>query len=233
MIGLLGIGFAIGIPVIAIVALVRSGAAERRIDETWYKISNLQGEISGLRRELTGLSNRVNELEISAVRPLAGDRQVGQNSAPVEASIEPGVAAEDNVAPVQPAQPAAASSWLDQTIVQPHSSPKSVPTPVTSFGTKEQPAPAGITAFEVRAERVVVKETDPAPNLSDTDSPHSATPPTYDAAVSPPIPSLAAYKPAAPKESVFRRLMTNLPLEQLLGMNLFAKVGINRFGVAA
>jgi uncharacterized membrane protein len=226
LIVLLGIGIVVGIPVIAIVALVRSRAAERRIDETWYKISDLQGEISGLRRDLTRLSDRVNDLETSAVRPLAGDRQVSQNSAPVEASIAPAVAEENNVPPVQPAQPAAASSWLDQTIVPPHSSPKSVPTPVTSFGTKEQPAPAGIAAFEVRAERVVVKETDPAPNLSDTESPHSATPPTYDAAVSPPIPSFSAYKPAAPKESVFQRLKTNLPLEQLLGLNLFAKVGI-------
>jgi hypothetical protein len=48
LIGLLAIGIVIGIPVIAIVALVRSKAADRRIEEIWYTISDLQGEIAGL-----------------------------------------------------------------------------------------------------------------------------------------------------------------------------------------
>ena len=65
LIGLLAIGLVIGIPVIAIVALVRSRAAERRIEESWYKISDLQGETAGLRREFTKLSDRLYGLSAS------------------------------------------------------------------------------------------------------------------------------------------------------------------------
>jgi hypothetical protein len=50
LIVLLAIGIVIGIPVIAIVALVRSRAAERRIEESWYKSSDLQGEDNQLGR---------------------------------------------------------------------------------------------------------------------------------------------------------------------------------------
>ena len=71
LIVLLAIGIVIGIPVIAIVALVRSRATERRIEESWYKISDLQGEMSGLRLEFTRPSDRVTELEASVVPPLA------------------------------------------------------------------------------------------------------------------------------------------------------------------
>ena len=45
LIGLLAIGLVIGIPAIAIVPLVRSGAAERRIEEIWYKVSDLQATL--------------------------------------------------------------------------------------------------------------------------------------------------------------------------------------------
>src|SRR5258708_26785704 len=110
LIGLLAIGIVIGIPVIAIVALVRSRAAERRIEESWYKFSDLQGDIAGLRREFTRLSDRVNGLEASAVPPTAEDRQVSQKPVPVDAAIGASVAKEESAATVQSATPAAASS---------------------------------------------------------------------------------------------------------------------------
>lgn len=225
LIGLLAVGIVIGIPVIAIVALIRSRAGERRIEESWYKISDLQGKISGLRHELTRLSDRVNELEASVVPPLVEDGQVSQNQAPVEAAIAPAAAEEENAPSVHSPQPAAASSWLDQTNVPPGSSPEAVPTPVASFTANEQSAPAGIAAFEAHVQPEIARETEVAPTAVPTSS-HPAIPPAPAAPVSPPIPSFAAYEPAAPRESVFQRLRTNLPLEQFLGMNLFAKVGI-------
>jgi uncharacterized membrane protein len=218
LIALLVIGIVIGIPTIAIVALVRSKNAERRIEESWYKISDLQGEIAGLRREFSRLSDRVKELEASAVPPLAEDRQVSQNQAPVQAAIAPAVVKEENTPSVQTAQPAAASSWLDQTTVP--------PTPVASFEANEQPAPAGFAAFEAHVQPEMAGETEVAPTWSVPADLRPGIPPTPAAPVSPPIPSFAAYEPATPRESVFQRLKTNLPLEQFLGMNLFAKVGI-------
>ena len=225
LIGLLAIGIVIGISVIAIFALVRSRAAERRIEDIWYKISDLQGEISGLRHELTRLSDRVNELEASVI-PLAEDRQVSHNPAPAEAAIAPAAAEEKNAPSVHSAQPAAASSWLDQTSVPPSSSPEAVPTPVASFAANEQPASAGIAAFEAHVQPEIARETEVAPTWSLAADPRLAIPPTPAAPLSSPIPSFAAYELAAPRESVFQRLKTNLPLEQLLGMNLFAKIGI-------
>jgi len=226
LIGLLAIGIVIGIPTIAIVALVRSKNAEGRIEESWYKISDLQGEIAGLRREFSRLSDRVKELEASAVPPLAEDRQVSQNQAPVLAAIAPEVVKEENALSVQSAQPAAASSWLDETTVPPRSCPEAVPTPVASFEANEQPAPIGFAAFEAHVQPEIARETEVAPTWSVPADLRPGIPLTSAAPVSPPIPSFAAYEPATPRESAFQRLKTNLPLEQLLGMNLFAKVGI-------
>ena len=226
LIGLLAIGIVVGIPVVAIVALVRSRAAERRIEESWYKISDLQGEIGALRREFAKLSDRVNELEALVVPLLAEDRQVSQNPVPVEAAIAPSVAEEGKVSPEQSAEPAAASSWPDQTTVPPCSSPEAASTPVASFEAHEQPAPAGIAAFEAHVQPEIARETEVSPTWSVPTNPRSAMSQTPADPVSPRIPSFAAYEPTPPRESVFQRLKANLPLEQFLGMNLFAKVGI-------
>jgi hypothetical protein len=48
---------------IAIVALIRRRAAERRIKESWHKISCLQSDIASLRREFAKRSDRVIEPE--------------------------------------------------------------------------------------------------------------------------------------------------------------------------
>src|ERR1700739_3704106 len=92
LIGLLAIGLVIGIPAIAIIALVRSRAAERRVEESWYKISDLQGDIAGLRRELTRLSDRVGGLETLVVAPRAEDREESRSPS-YEAVVAPAIAA--------------------------------------------------------------------------------------------------------------------------------------------
>jgi hypothetical protein len=185
LIGLLAIGVVIGVPVIAIIAFVRSRAAERRIEESWYKISDLQGEIAGLRREFTRLSDRVNELKASVVSSTAEDRQVSQKPTPVEAAIGPAVAMDENAAPMQSAQPSAASSWLDQTIVPPLSSPEAVPAPVASFEANEQPTLAGIAAFEAHIQPEIAQETEVAPTWSVPTDPLPAIPPVPAAPESP------------------------------------------------
>jgi uncharacterized membrane protein len=128
MIVLFAIGMVIGLPVIAIVALVRSGTAERRTEESWDRISNLEGEIAGLRRELAKLSDRVPEVGTTTVADPAAHQEVNREPEPLVVAIAPAAAEEVKAAP--------------------------------------------------------------------------------------------------PRKSLFQRLKTNLPLEQLLGMNLFAKIGI-------
>ena len=76
IIGLLAIGMVIGVPAMTIIALVRTGTAERRIDESWSRISDLEGEIAGLGRELAEISDRGFKRETPAVRSEAGNRTV-------------------------------------------------------------------------------------------------------------------------------------------------------------
>jgi len=58
-------GFLLGIPIVAIVALVRSANTRRILDENSYeyrdKISDLTGEIAKLRRELEDIAQRVGQ----------------------------------------------------------------------------------------------------------------------------------------------------------------------------
>lgn len=220
-IGLLAIGIVIGIPVIAIVALVRSRAAERRIEESWYKISDLQGDIAGLRRDLERLSDRVNKLEASAVAPRAEDREASRAPAPVAA---PAVREEVEVAPTQSSQPVAASLRTDAAVLPLSSGPK--PAPATGLEAAEHRAPAGIAAFQPVVLREPLRAEEAAPTATVPFAERPVTPPAHAAPLSASIPSFAAYQGQAPTESVFQRLRTNLPLEQFLGMNLFAKVGI-------
>lgn len=192
--GLLAIGIIIGIPAIAILALVKSRAVERRIEEDWYKVVDVQGDVANLRRELATLSNRVAELETRGVAPLAENP---------EAHIEP------------------APSVIVE-VPQITEEIKTAPAPIAAFEEVRQSAPSATAAFDAPAEPEVVK----AEELPSPEPAPAAAIPTPQPAVPPFIPSFATYDPATPRESVFDRLKTNLPLEQFLGMNLFAKVGI-------
>jgi uncharacterized membrane protein len=226
LIGLLAIGIVIGIPVIAIVALVRSKTAERRVEESWYKLSDFQGEIQNLRRELTKLSDRVAELEAPTISSRAGDREAVPEQSPLDAVIAPVAAEEVSAVALESSQPAVAASQVEEATVPVNGRPEVFAAPEAVFETSKQPALAGITGLEAHAHPEVVRKTEAAPPVPAPAAPRPATPPAPAAQVLPSIPSFAKYEREAPQESVFHRLRTNLPLEQFLGMNLFAKIGI-------
>ena len=78
------------IPVIAIVALVRSGRTRKLLDgairEYRDKISELKGEIAGLRRELNEVSQRAGQPgAVSSPAPIAEAKQVKAAPEPVAA----------------------------------------------------------------------------------------------------------------------------------------------------
>jgi len=133
MIGLLAIAVLLGIPAIAIVALVRSRAAERRVEESFYKISGLQGDMAGLRRELAKLSERVAQLDIPAVAPRAEDQKTGREPVLIAMAVVPVPADEVTAAPVQPSQLNSASPLIDQAPVHRHSEPEAPPLPAPSL----------------------------------------------------------------------------------------------------
>jgi uncharacterized membrane protein len=236
ILGLLAIGIVLAIPAIAIVALVRSVAAARQIGESGYKISSLEGDIGSLRRELATLSDRVSKLQPVAVAPRAGDQEARQIPVPLKTVHAPAIGEESKAPPVQPSQPGVVASRPNPTTVAPRIELDASPAPASGIGATSHLGPAGIAAFKApsspevakREERVIPPPapTEPRPAASST----PATPAAPSIPATPPIPSFAAYEPATepapPHESVFQRLRTNLPLEQFLGMNLFAKVGI-------
>ena len=225
LIVLLAIGIVIGIPTIAMIALVRSKTAGRRIEEIWYKVSDLQGDIAVLRRDLVRLSDRVSGLEASTVAPGAEVREES-HSPSYEAVVAPAIAEEVKAVQVRSSQPAAAASWREQTAVPLRSRPEAATTPAISIKANEQSALAGIGAFEAPVQRKEFKDEEILPVAPVRTAERPATQPVPAAPVPASTPSFAAYEPAAPRESIFRRLKTNLPLEQFLGMNLFAKIGI-------
>jgi len=145
---LLAIGIVIGIPTIAIIALVRSRAAERRVEEGWYKTSDLQGDIAGLQRELARLSDRVANLEASPVAPCSEEREVGREATSPVTAIAPAAPEGAKGVPVQFSQPAVASTRIEQATVPLSSRSEAVPMPTASFEVGGQAAPAEITALE-------------------------------------------------------------------------------------
>ncbi len=190
ILGLLALGVAIGIPAIAIVALVRSKAAESRAEENSDAFSNLEREFAGLRREMARLSERVTKLESASVPTLE----------PAPVPVKPSTA---------PVQVSAATESVNA-----HAEHKVEPAVV----------PARVVEAKKPEPTEQVNRKEPA-----FSAPSSSTvkPPTQRPQAPPfTVPSFAAYEPAKPQTSVFERLKTNLPLEQFLGMNLFAKIGI-------
>jgi hypothetical protein len=226
IIGLLAIGMVIGIPAMAIVALIRTRSAERRIDESWSKISDLEGDIAGLRRELAKISDRGFKLETPAVRSEAGNRKGSREPEPPVVALAPAATRGVKAGPGQSSESPVAVTRLDQAAAPISTRPEASPAPATAFEANGQPAPVSITTFETAAQPQVVTEKEVAPAAPVAARPRPATPPASAVPGSRSTPLFAAYESATPRESIFERLKTNLPLEQLLGMNLFAKVGI-------
>jgi hypothetical protein len=226
IIALLAIGMVIGVPAMAIIALVRTRTAERRIEESWSKISDLEGEIAGLRRDLAKISDCGFKLETPEVRSEAGNRTVSREPEPLRVANAAGAREKVKAGPLQPSESPVSSTRLDQPAAPLRPRPEASPAPATAFGANEQPSPVEISTFETATQAQVGREEEPASAAPVPALPRPATPPASAVPGSRSIPLFTAQEPATPGESIFERLKTNLPLEQLLGMNLFAKVGI-------
>lgn len=226
--GLLAIGVVLAIPVIAIVALVRSRTADRRISEFEYTIADLRGDIAGLRRELVKVTDRVTELEGAGVASRTEDSEVRQAAAPIEAVAAPAVAEEITIALEPPPHPAEPETWPEEAINIVQESFETAPLE-DSFEASHQAVSSGVAAFESPAPAKMTSEEEvaavaPVATTSRPEAPPVQAGPTV--STPPRMPSFASYETKHPRKSLFDRLRTNLPLEQFLGMNLFAKIGI-------
>jgi len=242
MVVLIG-GFLLGIPVIAVIALVRSGNTRKLLDKaTWEyrdKISDLRGEIAGLRRELSEVSQR------------AGQPAAASSPAP------PAVAHEAKQAPEPPAPlpqvakpvppPAPATIVLKPAAIAPSASHSvAAPVPLVSFKQaavpqatpgiepvaspilpRPQPPLAPPAAPPEQAAATARSNAPPAPRPATAATPHpprAAQPQQPHAQAA--RPRFAALETAPPRKTFAERLRATLPLEEVLGMNLFAKLGI-------
>jgi hypothetical protein len=226
-------GFLLGIPIIAVIALVRSGNTRRLLDEiSWDyrdKLADLKGEIVNLRRELAEVSQRAGRTDAaSSPAPPAAAEEAKRAAAPVAVPFEaakptPGPFV-GGLANAQSATFPLLQASLKQTgpsqaaRVEPSAAP-TLPKPQPPTG-PPQKAPAVSAASAAR-------ETTPAPRpiSMPTPQPRQAEPSPYAPAQNA-IPRFAAVEAAPPRKSFAERLRAVIPLEELLGMNLFAKLGI-------
>ena len=213
-------GLVLSIPVMAIVALVRTGKLRDLLDA-----SNTEH-----RRELEFLRKQVERLQRDLNHMAEREPKPGAASEPVRAA---------DIAGVKPAavEPPPAPKPV---VRPPHMipAPAPVPTQVPQVAKAEEPAPLApkvepaprvpafaashaspISPMVTRKEASIPKAVTP----SATSDPQAAAPPR----TPPPAPAAPTFAAVAPpRKSLRERLGATLPLEEILGMNVFAKIGI-------
>ncbi|MGD0787750.1 MAG: DUF2339 domain-containing protein [Terracidiphilus sp.] len=238
------VGFLLGIPVIAIVALVRSGNTRRLLDEASLefrdKISDLRGEIAGLRRQLNEVSGRMGHPPpASSATPAAAPQGVKPASEPVAAPPEtarpiahpaPAALVPERAASAFTASLSVPAPATQAFLNQPRPSPAKprveppahpdIPRPLPP--TSPPQAPPLPSAAAAKTERPADAGPAPRPGPPAMPQPQRAAQPSFASGV----PRFAAVETAPPGKSFAEGLRATLPLEEVLGMNLFAKLGI-------
>ncbi|MGB6192206.1 MAG: DUF2339 domain-containing protein, partial [Terracidiphilus sp.] len=195
MIALVG-GLVLIIPIIAVVALVRTGGLRADLNERYLeqqdKIRALESQITALRRDLS-------HLDATPAAP-----QPSQTEEPAAAAAIP-VSPAPEVKPERPA-PDPARVWAPPEHLPPNPviPPAPLEAPPIAARVVTPPPPVAFVA---------------APTSSARPSPAPRSP-LFDTPAAPPPPPV----PTGP--TLGERLRSALPLEEVLGMNLFAKIGI-------
>ncbi len=231
-------GIVLMIPVLAIIALVRSGKVRELLDESNMvysrEISVLRTEVENLRRELSQLNERVSRQGASAHPAQTAAESPAAKSAAIKTPLPQPVAAPSPAptfpqAPPLPAQPPAAPipsvaaqaiappAVFAQAAAQPPAKPAlhtpSSPTPPTSSLT-----PAHQFSAAARPEQA---STVPPAALPVASHSHTQARPIQSSQHAAP-----SFDSAPPRKTFAERLRSTLPFEELLGLNLFAKIGI-------
>ncbi|MGA7340193.1 MAG: DUF2339 domain-containing protein [Terracidiphilus sp.] len=222
----LAIGFVVGIPIVAIVALVRAGTARRLAEDSAYesrdKISDLRGEIADLRRELKRVSERV--AEQGPAPPQVPDqalREPVNAAAPAESTLDRAAADFRNAAEPEAAFQTIRDAAPAAPFRQPEPEPVVLRIESEAGAFFEEALPEALSAQAIMQEAEMA---DAAPLPQAAEPPSTRTPVVEPPAYS--IPAFASYEATQPRKSFAERLRATLPLEEVLGMNLFAKIGI-------
>jgi hypothetical protein len=210
------IAVVVAVPVVVILALIKSSGALRLGEENSYTIADLRGEIAELRKEVTRLSQALNALNAAANFPAATEKGVAAAEQPDLKAAQPRreteVGLATRAAVVTAATPPPAP--LEATPLQPVAEAK----PAAAAHAPIDPA----AAFRPTE----VPPVPPPAQLKPAAAASAPAPRPAPAGHPPPPPSFSSFPAAPPRPSLAERLKSTLPLEQLLGMNLFAKIGI-------
>ena len=210
-------GLVLSIPVMAIVALVRTGKLRDLLD-----VSNTEHrrELEFLRKQVEQLQRELNQ--VAEPKPAAAPEPV-RAAAVAEvkpAALEP-PAPKPVVAPL-PAIPALApvpapAPQVAKADEPAPPAPKVEPTPRVPAFAASHTSP--ISPIAARKEAIIPNAVTPSATAGPQTAVPQRTPPPAPAA-----PTVAAAGP--PRKSLRERLGATLPLEEILGMNVFAKIGI-------
>jgi len=226
-------GFVLMIPVIAIIALVRSGNVRHLLEETNTELrgelSDLRSEVANLRRDFSRLSSGVSQQPASAtvnstetvtkVAPVIASAMETAAANPISAEPPPRIIPQVPPllvqAPAIPPPPVAVKAVS----LAPDQLPEA---PASASHPATPPIPKLVTAHQFREEsrKDSVQQTSAAIPLDAAQSYKTVDAPYAFEAAAP------TFTSEAPGKTFADRLRSTLPFEELLGMNLFAKIGI-------
>lgn len=218
------------IPILAIAAFVRTSGFLRKLEEQANLISHLSRELDTLRASIAQVSAQATEQSTPA--PL--------KSAVETISTRPAIPVAPPVEKPAPAPPTSIPEQVKVQIVEPPT-PKpvlpqeSITPPIERIITTEPPKEVPVTAqASVSGPPPVIPKIHTTP-VQPLQPPSSAAPPVSPAPPPRPVQSettgpafanIGKVANSQRRKSLFERLRTTLPLEELLGTNLFAKIGI-------
>jgi hypothetical protein len=244
---LLAVGLLIGFPIAAIVALVRTGSLRRLLDENYLefrdKFTDLTGDIARLKREVAELSRRLDQQSAApATAPSVEERVQKPAPTPVATSShveKPPIPHAQPVAPALAIQPpvdaqAAVVAPAPQVLMK-QSAPSAQPLQPEPAGAADHAKPIASAAPAIPFTPTIEDEAwlrylakrgavprKPGTSIKDEYEQFKAAH-ARSQAETPPVARLEATPPG---KSIAERLRSTLPFEELLGMNLFAKIGI-------
>ncbi|HEX8712418.1 MAG TPA: DUF2339 domain-containing protein [Terracidiphilus sp.] len=208
----------VAVPVIVILAFIKGSGAFKLGEANSYSIADLRGEIAALQKEVARLSQVIQRLQAA---PAAAGTPEAATAHPAQKSDAPhkeseAVSAGPRAAATAAPQPAPTAP-IPQPVREPQPAMEALPAAAAHAPVVQTPT----AAFRPAA-------SPPAPPPQPKPAPASIRP-SHAAPASqlPPPPPSIPHVPASPRGPSFaERLKSTLPLEQLLGMNLFAKIGI-------
>jgi hypothetical protein len=209
----------LAIPVMAIVALVRSAHTRRRLDEGLTehldRIRDLERQLADVRRDFAQLK------PAEAAPHVEPARAVQVQAPPVQVPAEAKQPAPPIPATPQPV-PMREAAEVKAPAIAPLEKPY-VPAPLIVTAVAQTASASVAEAASVKVELLVAQEQPVPAAAASKPVPPPAPPFSY----LPQKPAPAAHRPSGPpRKSLAERLRTSLPLEEFLGMNLFAKIGM-------